>query len=64
MIYFLEPGYSNGFPVSDGKELWERLEPLSPITNILYDSHGMRRGNIRKDQGDIAKASRWRWPDR
>ena len=57
MIYFWNQDILTAFRVSDGKELWERLELPSPITNILYDSHGMLVATSEKTQGDIAKAS-------
>ena len=57
IIYFWNQDILTAFNVADGKELWKRVELPSPITNILYDTHGMLVATAEKTQGDIAKAN-------
>lgn len=57
IIYFWNQDIITAFQVQDGKEIWKRVELPSPITNILYDTHGMLIATAEKTQGDIAKAN-------
>lgn len=57
IIYFWNQDILTAFNVADGKEVWKRVELPSPITNILYDTHGMLVATAEKTQGDIAKAN-------
>ena len=58
IIYFWNQDILTAFNVADGKEVWTRLELPSPITNILYDTHGMLIATSEKRQEDIAKANK------
>ena len=58
IIYFWNQDILTAFNVADGKELWKRVELPSPITNILYDSHGMLVATSEKTQEDVAKANK------
>ncbi len=55
VIHFWNQDILTAFNVSDGKELWKRVELPSPITNILYDTHGMLVATSEKTQEDVAK---------
>lgn len=57
IIYFWNQDILTAFQVADGKEVWERVELPSPLTNILYDSHGMLVATAEKTLNDVAKAS-------
>lgn len=58
VIYFWNQDILTAFNVADGKELWERVELPSPITNILYDTHGMIVATSEKTQEDVAKQNK------
>jgi outer membrane protein assembly factor BamB len=58
IIYFWNQDILTAFNVADGKELWKRVELPSPISNILYDTHGMLVATAEKTQEDVAKASK------
>ncbi|RYY49721.1 MAG: hypothetical protein EOO06_06185 [Chitinophagaceae bacterium] len=58
VIYFWNQDILTAFNVSDGKELWQRVELPSPITNILHDSHGMLVATSEKTQEDVAKQNK------
>ncbi|MEO5943810.1 MAG: PQQ-binding-like beta-propeller repeat protein [Ferruginibacter sp.] len=58
IIYFWNQDILTAFNVADGKEVWKRVELPSPITNILYDTHGMLVATSEKTQEDVAKASK------
>ncbi|RYD78713.1 MAG: hypothetical protein EOP53_10775 [Sphingobacteriales bacterium] len=58
IIYFWNQDILTAFNVADGKELWARVELPSPITNILYDSHGMIVATSEKTQEDVAKQNK------
>jgi outer membrane protein assembly factor BamB len=58
IIYFWNQDILTAFNVADGKELWQRVELPSPITNILYDTHGMIVATSEKTQEDIAKQNK------
>ena len=55
IIYFWNQDVLTAFNVSDGKEVWTRVSLPSPVTNILYDTHGMLVATAEKKQEDIAK---------
>ena len=55
IVYFWNQDILTAFNVADGKEVWSRVELPSPVTNILYDSHGMLVATAEKTQADIAK---------
>ena len=55
IIYFWNQDVLTAFNVSDGKEVWARVALPSPVTNILYDTHGMLVATAEKRQEDIAK---------
>ena len=55
IIYFWNQDILTAFNASDGKEVWKRVELPSPVTNILYDTHGMLVATAEKRQEDIAK---------
>lgn len=57
VIYFWNQDILTAFNVADGKEIWERVELPSPITNILYDTRGILIATAEKTQGDVAKAN-------
>ncbi|MES2430617.1 MAG: PQQ-binding-like beta-propeller repeat protein [Bacteroidota bacterium] len=57
IVYFWNQDILTAFSVADGKEIWKRVELPSPITNIVYDTHGMLVATAEKRQEDIAKAS-------
>ncbi len=58
VIYFWNQDILTSFNVADGKELWKRVELPSPITNILFDTHGMLVATSEKTKEDEAKASK------
>lgn len=58
IIYFWNQDVLTAFNVADGKEVWARVELPSPITNILYDTHGMLVATAEKRQEDIAKQNK------
>ena len=58
IIYFWNQDIMTAFNVADGKEVWKRVELPSPITNILYDTHGMLVATAEKTQEDVAKANK------
>ncbi|MDB5201618.1 MAG: hypothetical protein JWQ27_1027 [Ferruginibacter sp.] len=58
IIYFWNQDILTAFNVADGKEVWTRVELPSPITNILYDTHGMLVATSEKTQEDVSKASK------
>lgn len=58
IIFFWNQDILTAFNVADGKEVWTRVELPSPVTNILYDTHGMLVATAEKTQGDIAKANK------
>lgn len=58
VIYFWNQDVLTAFNIADGKELWTRVELPSPITNILYDNHGMIVATSEKTQEDIAKQNK------
>ncbi|RYY67566.1 MAG: hypothetical protein EOO13_14420, partial [Chitinophagaceae bacterium] len=58
VIYFWNQDILTAFNVADGKEKWQRVELPSPITNILWDSHGMIVATSEKTQEDVAKQSK------
>ncbi|MEO6537547.1 MAG: hypothetical protein ABIT07_11305 [Ferruginibacter sp.] len=58
IIYFWNQDILTAFNVTNGKEIWKRVELPSPITNILYDSHGMLVATSEKTQEDVAKANK------
>ncbi|MEO7045055.1 MAG: PQQ-binding-like beta-propeller repeat protein [Ferruginibacter sp.] len=58
IIYFWNQDILTAFNVADGKEVWKRVELPSPITNILYDTHGMLVATSEKTQEDVAKANK------
>ena len=58
VIYFWNQDILTSFNVADGKELWKRVELPSPVTNILFDSHGMLVATSEKTKEDEAKANR------
>ena len=55
IIYFWNQDVLTAFNVSDGKEVWTRVSLPSPVTNILYDTHGMLVATAEKKQEDMAK---------
>ena len=57
IVYFWNQDVLTAFNISDGKEVWKRVELPSPVTNILYDSHGMLVATAEKTQQDIVKQS-------
>ncbi len=57
IIYFWNQDILTAFNVSDGKEVWKRVELPSPIANILFDERGMLVATAEKTQEDIQKAS-------
>jgi outer membrane protein assembly factor BamB len=58
VIYFWNQDILTEFNVADGKELWKRVELPSPVTNILFDSHGMLVATAEKTKDDEAKQSK------
>ncbi|MEO6404146.1 MAG: PQQ-binding-like beta-propeller repeat protein [Ferruginibacter sp.] len=58
IIYFWNQDILTAFNVADGKEVWKRVELPSPITNILYDTHGMLVATAEKRQEDVAKENK------
>ncbi len=58
VIYFWNQDIMTAFNVADGKEVWKRVELPSPVTNILYDTHGMLVATAEKTQEDIAKENK------
>ncbi len=58
VIYFWNQDILTSFNVADGKELWKRVELPSPVTNILFDSHGMLVATSEKTKEDEAKANK------
>ncbi|MEO7266188.1 MAG: PQQ-binding-like beta-propeller repeat protein [Ferruginibacter sp.] len=58
IIYFWNQDVLTAFNTADGKEVWKRVELPSPITNILYDSHGMLVATAEKRQEDVAKENK------
>lgn len=40
-IYFYSQDNFTAFNIADGKEIWERVKLKSPVTDIIYDSHGL-----------------------
>ena len=58
VIYFWNQDILTSFNVADGKEIWKRVELPSPVTNILFDSHGMLVATSEKTKEDEAKASK------
>jgi hypothetical protein len=58
LIYFWNQDILTAFNVADGKEVWKRVELPSPITNILWDTHGMLIATAEKTQEDIAKENK------
>ena len=57
IIHFWNQDILTAFNVSDGKEVWKRVELPSPVTNIIYDTHGMLVATAEKTQQDVAKQS-------
>ena len=55
VIHFWNQDILTAFNIADGKEVWKRFELPSPVTNILYDSHGMLVATAEKTQEDVAK---------
>ena len=55
IVYFWNQDILTAFNTSDGKEVWQRVELPSPVTNILYDTRGMLVATAEKTQEDIAK---------
>ncbi len=58
MIYFWNQDILTAFNVADGKEVWKRVELPSPVTNILFDTHGMLVATSEKTQEDMAKENK------
>ncbi len=58
MVYFWNQDILTAFNAADGKEVWKRVELPSPITNILYDTHGMLVATSEKTKEDEAKANK------
>lgn len=58
IIYFWNQDVLTAFNVADGKEVWQRVKLPSPVTNILYDSHGMLVATAEKTKEDEAKANK------
>jgi len=58
IIYFWNQDVLTAFNVADGKEVWKRVELPSPITNILYDTHGMIVATAEKTKEDEQKANK------
>lgn len=57
IVYFWNQDVLTAFNVTDGKEVWKRVELSSPITQILFDTKGMLVTTAEKREEDIAKAS-------
>jgi outer membrane protein assembly factor BamB len=57
-IYFWNQDILTEFNVADGKELWKRVDLPSPVTNILFDTHGMLVATSEKTKEDEAKANK------
>ncbi|MBK8710924.1 MAG: PQQ-binding-like beta-propeller repeat protein [Niastella sp.] len=58
IIYFWNQDIITAFNIADGKEVWERVDLPSPITNILFDERGMLIATAEKTQEDVAKQSK------
>ena len=57
VIHFWNQDILTAFSVADGKEVWTRVKLPSPITNILYDTHGMLVATAEKTNEDVTKAN-------
>ncbi len=57
IIYFWNQDILTAFNVTDGKELWKRVELPSPIANILFDERGMLVATAEKTAEDMQKAN-------
>jgi outer membrane protein assembly factor BamB len=55
VIHFWNQDVLTAFNIADGKEVWKRVELPSPVTNILYDTHGMLVATAEKTKEDEAK---------
>lgn len=40
-VYFYSNDHFTAFNLADGKETWERIKLKSPVTDVIYDSHGL-----------------------
>lgn len=57
VIHFWNQDILTAFNVADGKEVWTRVELPSPLSNILYDTHGMLVATAEKTENDKKKAA-------
>lgn len=57
VIYFWNQDILTAFNTADGKEVWKRVELPSPISNIIYDTHGMLVATAEKTENDKKKAA-------
>jgi outer membrane protein assembly factor BamB len=56
-VYFWNQEALFGFNPADGKLVTKEVELQSPVSYILYDTHGMLIATSEKTQSDMAKAS-------
>ncbi|GAA4337171.1 PQQ-binding-like beta-propeller repeat protein [Flaviaesturariibacter amylovorans] len=52
LVYFYSNDQFTAFQIADGKEAWERVKLKSPVTDVLYDSHGLLLATAENDDDE------------
>ncbi|MDB5195716.1 MAG: hypothetical protein JWP88_86 [Flaviaesturariibacter sp.] len=56
-VYFYTQDHFTAFSIADGKEVWDRIKLKSPVTDIIYDSHGLLVATAENDDDEKKKKS-------